>query len=313
MDTRRPTTGWVLETGKAGHANQCIGVMERLGIEPEIKRLRPNLVTRLLAPHGFARDPGRLAPPFPDIVLASGRRTVPYARALRRTGGPVVAMIGKPGIRPDRFDLVWANEHDRLTGANVLTTVTSPHRLTPERLAEGAAALEARLPDLPRPLVGVLVGGPNKAFGFDAATIDALCASLASLADRFGLMITVSRRTPSDFPVKLDRHLAGKPHWLWNGTGENPVFGIFGLAEHLIVTSDSVSMLSEACFTGKPVHAVRLSGGNPKFDRFHRAMVDRDFMHWYDGSLPSWSYDPPDPTGLIAERLLALWQERNPA
>ena len=54
------------------------------------------------------------------------------------------------------------------------------------------------------------------------------------------------------------------PHYLhhWRaGDNDNPYFGILGLADKFIVTADSISMLSEACATGKPVYMFDLGSG----------------------------------------------------
>src|SRR3546814_5078500 len=90
-------------------------------------------------------------------------------------------------------------------------------------------------------------------------------------------MITPSRRTGARNEEILRRGLAGLPAEIWDGSGENPYFGILGLADHVIVTGDSVNMVSEAASTGKPVHVVHLPnshlrGSSAKFTRFHEAL-----------------------------------------
>src|SRR3546814_20453175 len=88
-----------------------------------------------------------------------------------------------------------------------------------------------------------------------------LAGQLATLArDGWGLMITPSRRTGRRNEEILRRALAGLPAEIWDGAGENPYFGSLALADHVVVTGDSVNMVSEAASTGKPVHVVHQIG-----------------------------------------------------
>ena len=70
----------------------------------------------------------------------------------------------------------------------------------------------------------------------------------------------------------MQNRLAGLPASIWDGTGDNPYFAYLALADAVLVTADSVSMISEAAATGKPVHVLDLDGGSAKFSRFHQLM-----------------------------------------
>src|SRR3546814_15097915 len=101
-----------------------------------------------------------------------------------------------------------------------------------------------------------------------------LAGQLATLArDGWGLMITPSRRTGRRNEEILRRALAGLPAEIWDGDGENPYFGILALADHVVVTGDSVNMVSEAASTGQPVHVVHLQGSSAKLPRLPAALV----------------------------------------
>ena len=84
------------------------------------------------------------------------------------------------------------------------------------------------------------------------------------------------------------------PAYVWDGTGDNPYFAMLGLADAMIVTADSVSMVSEAAATGKPVHVVPLDGGSDKFSRFHEAMAQSGITRPFRGQIEQWTYVPPD-------------------
>ena len=324
-------TCWVVTDGKAGMEIQCRGLAEALGFTPEIKRISVTKPWRWL-PAAMIRNPldtlgpkgDRLAPPWPDLWIASGRQTVPLTRDMRQLSGGrcFTVQIQKPAIDPSGFDLIVTPEHDRLRGENVLSTRGSLGRVTPERLAAAAEHFEPRYAHLPARRLGVLIGGNNKVFRLDSRTMTTLTEQLAVLARAgWGLMITPSRRTGERNEAILREGLAGLPADIWDGNGENPYFGILSLADQLVVTGDSVNMVSEACSTGKPVHTIQLQGRAPKFERFHAALqqagITRDFgKSMEQGSLRAWTYTPLAETQRVAReirRLLAAHLARRPS
>tara|TARA_Y100001970_G_scaffold176071_1_gene214618 strand:- start:112 stop:447 length:336 start_codon:yes stop_codon:yes gene_type:complete len=103
--------------------------------------------------------------------------------------------------------------------------------------------------------------------------------------------------------------LAGLDVYIWDETGPNPYLGFLAHADSLIVTGDSVNMVSEAAATGKPVHVVHLEGGSKKFTRFHNAMTERGITRPFTGALETWTYERLDDmevvVGEIQRRLAA--------
>lgn len=295
------TSCWVVTDGKAGMESQCLGLAEQLGLTPAIKRIRPRFPWSALppqlwvAPLAALSDGGdRLAPPWPDLLIATGRATVAPALAVRRANpGTVVVQIQNPTVDPARFDLVIAPVHDRLDGANVLSTAGALHRVTQDRLAEAAEAFRARYAALKRPLIGVLIGGPNRQYRLSAATADRLGRTLAEAAAASGgsLAVTPSRRTGEENLRRVAEALDGVPADIWDGTGDNPYFGILALADALVVTGDSVNMVTEACAAGKPVYVFDLDGGSAKFARFHAAMREKGLTRPFTGEIGDWQ--PP--------------------
>ncbi|MEJ8572129.1 mitochondrial fission ELM1 family protein [Microbaculum marinum] len=307
-------TGWALTAGGSGHEVQCVGILEALGISPEIKRVAPGRIFRSLAPWGPAAPDGSIAPPWPDVLVVSGRQSIPYARMIRRRSGgrTVVVALQSPGAPANWFDLVWVPEHDRLRGDNVIATLTSPHRLTRQRLAAEAAAHADGVAHLPRPLVTVLVGGASGAYTFHSKEARRLADDLATYARRHGcgMLVTPSRRTGHGKVAILKERLAGTPAVVWDLAGENPYFAYMGLADAFIVTCDSVNMLGEAAFTGKPIYAYRLPGGTSKFAQFQEDLVEYGAVRWFDGGFDRWTYAPLDATTRVADAVRQLLASR---
>lgn len=309
-----PLTCWVASEGHAGMENQCLGLAEAVGLPHRVLRLYPRRPWTWLPPGRWPAplaalkpDSDRIGPPWPRLMITCGRRSVPYALYVKRqsAGATFTVHIQDPRTNPARLDLVAVPAHDRLTGDNVVTTVGALHRITAPRLRAAADATAARLQHLPRPLVAVLIGGTNSCYQMTPDIIRRLARQLATLAGQgVGLAITPSRRTGEENIAALRQELAGLPAEIWDFKGDNPYFGYLGLADAVIVTCDSVSMVSEACATGKPVHVVELAGGNTKFRAFHDSMRKRGYTRPFQGRLDRWTYDPLDDTAAVAARIL---------
>lgn len=312
-------TVWVMTDGKPGMENQCLGLAEALealgGAAPLIKRLSPRFPWSSLPPQFWfaplstpVTDGAPLSPPWPDILIATGRQTVAPALAIKRASGGATfcVQIQNPAWRRDGFDLLAIPKHDGVTGQNVVETVGALHRVTPAKLLSEAEKFRAALAHLPRPLVAVLIGGSNRQYRMTEAVTQRLAANLKTLCDKHGagLAVTASRRTGAENEKHLRDALADALCWFWDGSGDNPYFGLLGLADAIVVTADSVSMVSEACATGKPVHVIELDGGSAKFARFHEGLRIAGITRPFDGTLETWSYDAPDDTARVADEIV---------
>lgn len=308
-----PITAWVLTDGKAGDEVQCLGLTEALGLDAELRRVRPRAPFAWAMPWGPidpAEAPARAAspirPPFPDLVVASGRRAVPYLRAVKRlsAGRTFTVFLKDPRTGLAAADLIWVPEHDRLRGANVITTLTPPHRISAAKLAEARARPDSRLAALPRPRAAVLVGGDSRHHHFTEADRARLAAGLSALAREASLMATLSRRTPPALQETLAA-LCGRGGFLWDGSGPNPYLGLLALADAIVVTADSYNMVGEAAATGAPVLVFEPSGGHPKLQAFIAGLSRRGVVKPFEGRLEAFAYDPLDSTPVIAEAVAA--------
>ena len=100
------------------------------------------------------------------------------------------------------------------------------------------------------------------------------------------------------------------PGAIWDGTGDNPYYAYLAFADVLLVTADSVSMVSEAAATGKPVYIIGLDGGDAKFARFHETMQKSGITRPFTGRIEYWSYAPPDDTARAGAALRELVRNR---
>lgn len=316
-------TAWIFSDGKAGHEAQCLGVVEALGLQAEIKRVSPSGLAKWSAPWGpvarqeaFGREGSRLGPPWPAFAFATGRTTIPYIRALRRRAGlaTYTVILMDPRTGPKSADLIWVPEHDHRRGPNVLRTLTAPHRFSRTRIEALRAEVSPAIAALPRPRVACFIGGPNGDYRYTDADKSRLVQGFEALArSGAGLMITASRRTPEPLAAQIRDALGGARAIIWDGSGQNPYPDFLAHADLFIITADSVSMTCEAAATGRPIYVFSPSGGSSKFNRFHSALADYGATRPLPRAgepLETWTYEPLHAAEVIADEIARRWRRR---
>jgi mitochondrial fission protein ELM1 len=315
----RKITIWAVSDGRAGMANQVLGLAEAVarlrpasvavktvayrrpvGRLPQILNLAPRLV---LAPESDGFDP-----PWPDLWIGAGRATLPLSTGVRRwsKGATFTVQLQDPRWPAHLFDLVIPPEHDALSGANVFPIVGSPNRIAPEILDEARAAFAQRIDLLPTPRVAVLVGGQSKAHSLSPERARDLASEIATAVEgaRGSVMVTFSRRTPEDAKRFLTSRLKRLPGWIWDGEGPNPYFAFLTAADAVIVTEDSTNMATEAAAAGKPVLVMHLEGDSPKHRHLHDSLRKRLAARPFRGALERWTYPPLRETDRAAAEVI---------
>lgn len=304
LGSREPDSGadgareaiWVLEDPRAGTANQALGIAERLGAPFRRVPLRFGPLARLPWPWptlaGLA-DSTAFAPPWPRLVISAGRRAAPVARWLRRRGARTVHCM-RPGWGRDDFDMLVLGSHDKVgPSSNILEILGSSHRVTP-----GALAAAPRLE--PRPDVALLLGGPVRGLGLDPAWALKIAKQAADL-EGF-LWVTTSRRTGAAAADAVAA-TAGRLH-RFGGDGPNPYLSLLAQARRLVVTADSVSMLSEALMSPAQLFIAVPEGLPPR----HAALVHGLFARGLAAPLGAPPAPPRaglDETGRVADAIRA--------
>ena len=301
---------WILSDGTVGMEAQAVGLAEAMGVAPVVKAIRPSLPLRGFPALGrlpgitpaAAGDP--LEPPFPALCITCGRRHAGASIALKRlSGGKTFTIhIQDPRLPPHLFDVLVIPDHDPTHGPNVITTTGSLNRLNDEILAREAAAFADQTAHLPSPRVAVNLGGDTRQYRVDAAMAELISRSLLDLLEReaCGLMITTSRRTGAPLTEALAPLARRTDTVVWTGEGPNPYLGFLGLADAVIVTSDSINMVSEACSTGKPVHILALGTEPRRRARFLDTVRELGLARDFSGALETWSPSPLRETDRVA-------------
>jgi mitochondrial fission protein ELM1 len=299
---------WVLADPRAGTAAQALGIAERLGRPFREVPLAWGALARLPLPFpslaGLA--PGARAafvPPWPRLAVSAGRRSGPVALWLGRRGVRTVHCMRAAGAA--RFDLHVVGRHDQpAPSPNLLTILGAAHRVSPARLA-AARAEWAALAALPAPRVALLTGGPVRGEGMAPAAAGALGTRVAGFAG--SVLATASRRTGAAATEALGAALAAVPHRLhrWGGDGANPLLGFMAWADALVVTGDSVSMLSEALVTAAPIFIAPQGDEGPRHRALHESLYAAGQARPLADAPAPFARSPLDETGRVAAEILA--------
>lgn len=273
--TSDPSRIWVLADPRAGTAAQPTGIAERLGLPFRTLHLTWGPWARIPWPFAslLGLAPGAragVAPPWPRLVLAAGRRSAPVGFWLQARGARLVLCMRAPGA--GRADLQILGRHDDPPERpNILPILGAAHRLTPAALVAGRAAFPA-FGHLPMPRVALLIGGPVRAEGLDPARAADLGRRVAGFAG--SVLATTSRRTGAAATAGLSAALAGVPHHLhaFGAAGPNPLHGLMGWADAIVVTGDSVSMLSEALISAVPLFVAPLGDEGHRHRALHASL-----------------------------------------
>lgn len=316
-------TCWAITDNKMGNQVQAQGLAAAVGFPTTPKIIALNQPWRSLPPNfwlpgiiGTTDTCDALFAPWPDLIISCGRQAVgPAAEIKRRAQDKTTAVhIQHPRVSIGKFDLVAAPAHDNLSGHNAISTIGSLGRINRAILSIAASEMTARFSSLPRPLIAVSIGGSNSVYTLDKTLVTTIAAQLQKIAVDTGgsLLITTSRRTGGENEALLRQALKDIPGEFWDGTGDNPYFAYLGSADYVVVTGDSVNMVSEACATGKPVHVIQMTARRrTKFTQFHKKLTDLGMTRPFEGKLEDWHYDPLDETARVAARVHAKMSEIN--
>lgn len=275
--SQRPRV-WLLLGKRRGDNNQVLALGEALGVPFETRtihygwqaRLRMKLL-RVSVRHITPASRGWLEPPWPDLVIGIGRRTVPVARWIKRqnNGATQIVRLGHPRAPNRLFELVvTTRQYPVPLGENVITLALAMNRFRapPVATSQEQAWLDAR----PRPHLLLSLGGTAPMWRLDLAALREAAEMLERRArDEGGTLIVVgSPRTPAQAWTEV-RDAAPNAACVEHEV-RYPV--LLADADTQFVTADSVSMISEAVMSGKPVGLIAVEPDA----RGRRRIGDRD-------------------------------------
>ncbi len=261
---------WVLAAPGAGDQRQLLTLAGQLcgGVQvfEEIDGIGTVLADRVsgAARRALGREKARrYSPPWPELVLVAGGRSVVDARRIRKASGhrSRIVAIGRPWAAYAPLDLIVTTPQYRLPPADNVVEIPLPLNAPPPVSADARERLRRALARVKAPTVGVLLGGNSGSFRFGPRAIERISGQLTDFVDASGahLVACGSPRTPAGALDALRNHLGEKVTLFpWAPDAVNPYPAVLADCDALAVTGDSASMLAEACLSGKPVAVLEL-------------------------------------------------------
>lgn len=269
MHTHKVTLWLLVEKGLTGTENQLVAVADAL------RPLIPNLE---IVWHKIERG-AWLFPRMdqawfwqdeahkPDLVIAAGRLAILPALGMKSRGATVV-FVQDPRWHRHKFDRIYAGHHDKARGDNIMLTDGALTRLKPMDVS-------------PEPgRIALVVGGLVKGRG-ECVIDDSM---LSQLRGR-GALVTFSRRTPDDLKTRVRAALPDAEIYDPADGGANPYLDFLRRAEIILVTNDSVSMMSDACSTGRAVYILPFMKLKGRHAAFQRHLQEIGVARAYEGEL----------------------------
>jgi hypothetical protein len=276
MASRATPRLWLLQGKTAGDNAQVLALGEslaegtdwRIEIKPIPSALRQ--FAKRHRPHRPSLEDfaaAGFAPPWPEVIIACGRTPCIVAQWIRglSQGGTVHVQLGRLGVPPEMIDLVLETAQYGVPPTPNMISLTLP--IVRRDAARQAAALQvwrAKLAELPRPWLAVLVGGPASPIRFEAEDGSRLLRRIMELKRELGgsALIAYGPRTPNPVREILETGLKGSEGsyriFGWPPADPNPYPAVLALADRFLVTCDSASMMADACVTGRPVEIFML-------------------------------------------------------
>jgi len=242
-----------------------------------------------------------------DIVISCGRKSViPSIYLKKKFKSKIINIhIQEPKVSLDNFDFVVAPEHDGLKGSNVLTSKGAVHYLTNSELDENENYLKSRI-STEKKIVTLILGGPTRYYDYNNQVIDSLFSKIEHnfLKNNYQLIVVPSMRTPQDLIEKAKNYFDTDQIVIPN-VDKKAYLSSLKISDHIVVTCDSTSMISEAAITGKPIYVAQMPAikNNKRFKSFFNLFESLNIIKELNNSVESWTYTKLNETKKIADQI----------
>jgi len=239
-----------------------------------------------------------------NIVISCGRKSViPSLYLKNKYKSKIVNIhIQNPKVSLSNFDFIIAPEHDSLFGENVVTSRGAIHYLTNDELIENENYLKPRI-DSQKKIISFIIGGPNKYYDYNDKIIDEIFLKIENnfIRNNYQAIIIPSMRTPKNIIEKAQNYF-DKNQIIVLDVDKKAYLSALNLADHIVVTCDSTSMISEAAITGKPIYVAQMPSikSNQRFKEFFNLFESLKIIKNLDSSVESWNYEKLDETNRIS-------------
>jgi len=237
------------------------------------------------------------------VIISCGRKSVIPSILLKKRFKKEIfnIHIQDPKVNLENFDTIICPEHDNLHGDNVLKTKGAIHYLTNNEIQKNINYLQPKKGD--KKIITFILGGPNKYYSFSEKQLDRLFAKVKNMfvSSKYKLIVIPSYRTPENI-LKLAFNYFNEEHLVIKERDKKAYLSSLGLADNIIVTCDSTSMISEAAITGKPVYVAQMSHKRSihRFEKFYTLFKDLGIIRNLEDKIEHWTYNRLDEVNRVA-------------
>ena len=296
----------LLTQGMHGMVSQVEGLAKALKISFKHQKIKLKPLWNLIPPKFTPISENLLINKFvcdSKIIISCGRKSVIPSIALKKRFGKEIfnIHIQDPKVSFKHFDLIISPEHDKIRGDNVIMTKGAIHYLAKKEITDNSKYLN--LEKEKKQIVAFIIGGPNKYYEYSEEQIHYTFNKVKTLftPDKFKIIIVPSYRTPEQV-IKKAFNTFNFNHHVIKTVDKNAYLGSLAIADYVVVTCDSISMISEAAVTGKPVYIVMMKSKrrSKRFENFYNEFKDLGITRELNDSIDNWSYDKLDEVNRIA-------------
>jgi len=302
--------GLLLTEGMHGMISQVEGLAKALDLDFIHEKIELNNFWRLFPPkltpvQDFVFK-NKINSKF-DIVISCGRKSViPSIYLKKKFKSKIINIhIQEPKVSLDNFDFIVAPEHDDLKGSNVLTSKGAVHYLTNSELDENEDYLKSRI-STEKKIVTLILGGPTRYYDYNNQVIDSLFSKIEQnfLKNNYQLIVVPSMRTPQDLIEKAKNYF-DTDQIVIPDVDKKAYLSALKISDHIVVTCDSTSMISEAAITGKPIYVAQMPAikKNQRFKNFFNLFESLNIIKELNNTVENWTYTKLNETNKIANQI----------
>ena len=188
-----------------------------------------------------------------------------------------------------------------MTGENVISSKGAIHYLREKELDENISYLKSRITK--EKIVSLIVGGPNKYYDYKDTEIEKIFYKIQQnfLNNGYQLILIPSMRTPKKI-IKKAKNYFDENQLIITDIDKKAYLSSLRLADHIVVTCDSTSMISEAAITGKPIYVAHMPHikNNDRFKKFFEMFKKLNIIRDLEDKVEQWKYEKLNETDRIS-------------
>ena len=280
---------WILSDNLIGHEKQSISLAEKLNINYKIIKIKKlNFIERKFSFFFNLKKKNFFKSPFPKLIISCGKHTAYYSKLIKKKLNKEIfsIFIQKPPININSFDVVVSPKHDKCKGLNVIETEGALTKINSKYIKNINKKKPPRI--LKEKFISVLIGGDSRHHKITRSILDKIIKNLKSIQEKkkIRVFILISRRTGKKDYLYLKKNLISKNFiFVLPNSKKVSYLNAISFAKAIIVTSDSVSMVTEACSTGKPTYIIDIPTKSERFSLFIKNLIHLKLAYYLKDSI----------------------------